>query len=666
MKRKSILVFLLFSLLLAGFDAVFILINYYSSKSALDSRLAMIGKEVEAAFLQAQHATEQRMVQLATCIAADTEIQHLFLAAKEAVAAQSDDTGGIRAAAIRQALYQRAAIYRDSLAGNSDLRQLHFLLAPGSLSFLRVHAPESFGDRVDAVRHTAVMVNRTRQPVAGFESGRIFSGIRGVVPVFVDDPQREKDIYIGALEAGTSYQNTLENAARTRHVGMAVLLAVEHLEANVRPEQLQSFLQMNPPISGLVPEATTGAAITTLLRKGLLPAGSDLAMKVVNLETVPHLIVRFPLYDFEGLQNHTLPPAGSIIAWQNVSKDMQQFSRSLKNNIFFGLFAYILIEVLLYCSFHLGTKRLQSLLARGRRDLADSLEQLQSSEEKFQTMAEFSIDWDAWRGPDGQYLYITPSCEEISGYPREVFYRDPAFFSSIIHVDDKEGFLRHHQQLNREHSGPAEMIFRIHRKDGDIRWIWHKCQPVFSEDGVWRGRRTTNRDITVLKETEEKLRHLSTTDPLTGAFNRRMFMDLLSREMKRVGRYGESFCLLMFDLDHFKTVNDNYGHDVGDQVLIEVVQLSMETIRHSDVLARWGGEEFMVLLPQANLDMALSLGQRLRQRISKHTFTGAGHVTVSIGVTHMEEGYTVDELLKRVDDALYEAKESGRNRVVGG
>ncbi len=133
-----------------------------------------------------------------------------------------------------------------------------------------------------------------------------------------------------------------------------------------------------------------------------------------------------------------------------------------------------------------------------------------------------------------------------------------------------------------------------------------------------------------------------------------------------MGRYGESFCLLMFDLDHFKTVNDNYGHDVGDQVLIEVVQLSMETIRHSDVLARWGGEEFMVLLPQANLDMALSLGQRLRQRISKHTFTGAGHLTVSIGVTHMEEGYTVDELLKRVDDALYEAKESGRNRVVGG
>jgi diguanylate cyclase (GGDEF)-like protein len=163
-----------------------------------------------------------------------------------------------------------------------------------------------------------------------------------------------------------------------------------------------------------------------------------------------------------------------------------------------------------------------------------------------------------------------------------------------------------------------------------------------------------------------ELQRFSTTDSLTGAYNRRMFMDLLTREMTRVGRYGELFSLLMFDIDHFKAVNDTYGHDIGDRVLVEVVQLSMETIRQSDVLARWGGEEFMVLLPQTTPEMALSMGERLREKINEYTFTGVGTLTVSIGVVHLQQLDTVDLLIKRVDNALYTAKETGRNRVVAG
>ena len=668
MAKKSVRIFILLSLLFVGLDIIFILINYYSSKKALDNQFFQVGQEIEAAFVQARQATEQRMLQIATFVAADPEMQQLFLAGKKAVAAEGGGPGGELAATVRMKLYGRLAASRDKLAAEYDFRQLHFHLGPGSLSFLRVHAPEKFGDRIDTVRKTVVTVNQTRQPVSGFETGRIYSGIRGVVPVFAEDDQADSgQVYVGALEASTSCQSTLENAADPRHVGMAVLLTLDHLKTHVRPEYLEKLIQGRPSVSGLILKATTDPGIGFILTEGLLPPGLRFfSRQVAEIDSVPHLIVRFPLYDFSGIRDQSLPPVGSIVAWQDVSLEIENFSNSLKTNILYGLFGFILTEFLLYFGIHLWARKLENLVAQGRLELAHSLEKLQESEEKFEAMAEYSVDWDAWHGIDGRYLYITPSCKEISGYSREVFSRDPDFFVSIIHPDDRQRFFDHQKQHHQGASEPAEITFRILCKDGEMRWIWHKCQAMFSEDGTWQGRRTTNRDITALKEAEEKLQRLSTTDPLTGAYNRRMFMDMLSREMTRSGRYGEPFSLLMFDIDHFKRVNDTYGHDVGDRVLVEVVDLSMELIRQSDILARWGGEEFMVLLPQTNPDMALALGERLRQRISEYRFTGAGRLTVSVGVAHQQQFDTIDSLLKRVDTAMYRAKDTGRNRVVTG
>lgn len=299
-------------------------------------------------------------------------------------------------------------------------------------------------------------------------------------------------------------------------------------------------------------------------------------------------------------------------------------------------------------------------------DLWQEFEQLRVKEEFFKTMAESSVDWDVWYAVDGRSIYITPSCLDITGYPGDVFYDDPDFITTIVHPDDVDVFQEHRRLHYVKATGPAEVTFRILHKNGEVRWIWHKCQAVFSSDGTWLGRRTTNRDITALKLAEEQLQRLSTTDPLTGAYNRRMFMDLLAKELQRASRYGEPFSLLMFDIDHFKAVNDQYGHDIGDRVLVEMVRLSIETIRQPDVLARWGGEEFMVLLPQTDGDMAHTLGERLRKKIEGHIFAEAGHLTVSVGVTSLGQVDTIDSLLKRVDEALYTAKESGRNRVIVG
>ena len=297
-------------------------------------------------------------------------------------------------------------------------------------------------------------------------------------------------------------------------------------------------------------------------------------------------------------------------------------------------------------------------------DLRREFEQLQVKEEFFKTMAESSVDWDVWYAVDGQSIYITPSCKKITGYSRDFFYNDPNFITSIVHPDDLGGFQEHLQLHYMKATDPAEVTFRILHKNGEVRWIWHQCQAVFSANGTWLGRRTTNRDITALKRAEKELQRLSTTDPLTGAYNRRMFMDLLTKEQQRADRYGNPFSLLMFDIDHFKVVNDQYGHDAGDRVLVDMAQLSMETIRQTDSFARWGGEEFMVLLPRTDGTMACTMGERLRHGIAEHIFTDGCHLTISVGVTSLEQADTIDSLLKRVDKAMYKAKESGRNLVV--
>jgi len=170
-------------------------------------------------------------------------------------------------------------------------------------------------------------------------------------------------------------------------------------------------------------------------------------------------------------------------------------------------------------------------------------------------------------------------------------------------------------------------------------------------------------DITQRKQAEEEIHLLATTDSLTGIANRREFSAILTREIDRAKRYAVPLSLVMYDLDYFKHVNDTFGHDAGDYVLQAVTALVKEHIRANDVVSRWGGEEFMVLMPQSDLASARNAAEKLRLAISSYQFDKVGQLTVSFGVAAFEQQDDLNSLLKRVDDALYRAKERGRNRV---
>lgn len=166
-----------------------------------------------------------------------------------------------------------------------------------------------------------------------------------------------------------------------------------------------------------------------------------------------------------------------------------------------------------------------------------------------------------------------------------------------------------------------------------------------------------------LRQANRELEHIATTDSLTGIWNRYPMTQALEHEIQTASRYGRELCLLLFDLDHFKQVNDQHGHAVGDQVLQALARTVTEAIREPDRFARWGGEEFLVLAPGIGADGAVELAERLRKAIQAMQVPEVERVTASIGVAAWQPGTSMDSLLVQVDKALYAAKEGGRNQV---
>lgn len=172
--------------------------------------------------------------------------------------------------------------------------------------------------------------------------------------------------------------------------------------------------------------------------------------------------------------------------------------------------------------------------------------------------------------------------------------------------------------------------------------------------------------ITIFVHIRDKnnLKILSHTDYLTQIYNRVRFMEMASYEMERAERYGFNFSIILFDIDFFKKVNDYFGHNIGDEVLVELAHLMSNSLRKSDILARWGGEEFICLLPNTTLENALIVAETLRKKVEDHKFYGAGHITISLGVCQMKRADVfIGEIIERADKALYKSKNTGRNRV---
>jgi diguanylate cyclase (GGDEF)-like protein/PAS domain S-box-containing protein len=266
---------------------------------------------------------------------------------------------------------------------------------------------------------------------------------------------------------------------------------------------------------------------------------------------------------------------------------------------------------------------------------------------------------------EGVTTFVSRSIANVLGYEPAEFLTEWTRFMTDNPVNEEAR--RHADQSLLGVQQPVYYCELLH-KNGSRRWIEITEVPLTGSGGAVEAVEGMAHDITERKNLVEELRRLATTDPLTGAFNRRHFMETANDEFRRGERYDRPLAVLMLDIDYFKRVNDTYGHAVGDAVLKQVTSVCQETLREADVFGRLGGEEFAALLPETSVGAACEAAERVRARLggaAVPTEEGDVAITVSIGVaSRLPDDTSAEQMLQRADAALYAAKNAGRNRVV--
>ncbi|MDH4943769.1 diguanylate cyclase [Sulfurimonas sp. C5] len=258
---------------------------------------------------------------------------------------------------------------------------------------------------------------------------------------------------------------------------------------------------------------------------------------------------------------------------------------------------------------------------------------------------------------DGRFNTISTALCNLTGYERSELIGEKASIFQSGNTSH-ETYRKLWDTISSGNAWHGELQDK--NKDGDLFWLETTILPLYDEHHIFTGYMSISSDIT-----SKKLYQLiSEHDKLTNIYNRHKLDKTLEEEFQRVARYNVELSLIILDIDHFKSVNDTYGHQVGDSVLIELTKLLRTNIRNTDIIGRWGGEEFLIICTNTNLKGAYDLAEHLREKVAAYNFTTVGHKTSSFGVAAYSEGDTIESLLKRADDNLYKAKESGRNKVV--
>ena len=265
------------------------------------------------------------------------------------------------------------------------------------------------------------------------------------------------------------------------------------------------------------------------------------------------------------------------------------------------------------------------------------------------------------RERDQTVLLANQRAADLFGVPLDevVGQRSPDYYVDRAERDAIVGLLHRDGRVE-------DALTRMRKRNGAQFWSTLSVRLIEFE-----GERcflTGMHDVTIQKELEEQLRALAMRDPLTGLWNRRHFLEFAEKALDQAERSRVTLALCMFDADHFKTVNDEHGHSIGDGVLTAIARAAETVVRNCDIVARIGGEEFAVLLPDIDAEAAVSVAERIRAAVEAievpSTERRLVRPTVSVGVAGHVAGDGIEGLLLRADDALYRAKEQGRNRVV--
>lgn len=275
--------------------------------------------------------------------------------------------------------------------------------------------------------------------------------------------------------------------------------------------------------------------------------------------------------------------------------------------------------------------------------------------------------------PQGRITLWNEAAEAISGYAAEEVLGRRCCDSILVHVDELGNRLCHSTGCPMQHvfskgASPDMQAFLLH-KSGHRVLVRIRAFPLQGSDGRPNGMVELFSDLSrqqSARERIEELQKLALLDPLTQVGNRRFGEIQLETRLSELKRYGWSFGVLFADIDHFKSVNDRFGHDVGDKVLQMVAQTLTNTLRSNDSVCRWGGEEFLALVINVSEDQLVGVAGKVHSLVQQSSYLHLGaplNVTICIGATMADPGDTVETLVRRADQLMYQGKKSGRNRV---
>ncbi|MFP4154754.1 MAG: PAS domain S-box protein [Halothiobacillaceae bacterium] len=447
----------------------FFLIERASLKDQLVNEASALAAGVDASLA----IMEREMLHFATFIAGDPEVEQLMRAGRKAVQAEGGGAGGDRAAAIRARLYDHVAPRWLALQENHDARQLHFHLPDEYRSFLRVHEPERYGDRLGDVRHMVVEANRSRQPVTGFEIGRVYSGIRGLVPIQAEGA--DGPVHVGTLETGLGFAELLSQLAHRFDARMAVLLRAEHVEgvtwaSHVRRHGLESMESCRCYV-----EAVTDEVTRDWLRR--LPDPNGIApgdYRLLELGGRWVSVVRVPLSAFSP-DGASVGPVGSILLFSDRTATMHAFLDRMTGGVALAAGSFL---VALFLAGLLLRRALHGL----ESEVVASREAQESSERFSSSLFDSAPDSVMILDADLSIVAVNRQFERQTGYPAsEALGRHPDELFVGAHTDPAVlAELKQHVAEGKVWRGEL----RTCRKDGSLYWSLESVAPVLDDSGA--------------------------------------------------------------------------------------------------------------------------------------------------------------------------------------
>lgn len=299
---------------------------------------------------------------------------------------------------------------------------------------------------------------------------------------------------------------------------------------------------------------------------------------------------------------------------------------------------------------------------RQRRDI---FRRLVHSEARYRLLTEHASDIVLETDANGIVRYVSPSAVEVTGFAPERLVG--LTMMELPCGPDKRSFIAAIRAVREQAGASTAIEYRATDSSGALKWFEARTRGIFDEAGVLTGAVSLVRDISHRKTLEMRLARAATTDPLTGLGNRRAFDMLLDQRLEECRIAGTKGCVAIFDLDHFKQVNDRFGHDVGDRVLESFAATALGVVRGHDYVARLGGEEFGIILDGVDVMQARQICERLRDTLGRQNMrAGPGQsvsVTASAGIAAIRNDRSRDQIMKAADEALYSAKGAGRDRL---